>query len=183
MLSFTLLFVILCTGCGSDGEKSVSGSENPAVEQGSSEENAGDTMLSSEDGSEAEDHDDAMTQEDASEWEDHVLLTVEAPLADGRIFTLEAVGKKRSKYHYGVSEVRVCDGDMLIQAVFVAEGIVAHERDLFSEEYIERILPGISEELSVDEINTLSEDMRYTECWSIEDTVEVWASQEENKSQ
>ena len=201
MLSFILLFVILCTGCGSDGAQSASGTENPAVEQGSFEENAGDTMLSSEEDSEAgehgegmqnvpdeddipdttlpseedteaESHDDAMTQEEASEWEDHVLLTVEAPLADGRTFTLEVVGKKR-KYHYGVSEVRVYDGDMLLQTVFVAEGIVKNAIDTYSEEYVERVLPGISEELTVDEINSLPEDMKYTECWSIEDTIDV----------
>ena len=177
MLSFMFLFLLLCTGCGSDGEQAVSGTENPAVEQGEFWENAGDTTLSSEDGSEAGvqvmhvEDDDANTE--LPSVEDHVLLMVEAPLADGRTFTLEVVGKKRRERHYGVSEVRVYDGDMLIQTVFVAEGIVAHERDLFSEEYIERILPGISEELTVDEINTLSEDMRYTDCWAIEDTVEV----------
>ncbi|MDE5820390.1 MAG: hypothetical protein K2N41_03690 [Lachnospiraceae bacterium] len=107
MLSFMFLFLLLCAGCGSGGEQSVSGTENLAVEQGSFEENAGDTMLSSEGDPEAENHDGAMAQEDASEWEDHVLLTVEAPLADGRTFTLEVVGKKRRERHYGVSEVRV----------------------------------------------------------------------------
>lgn len=216
MLSLTLLFLILCTGCGSDGAQSVSGSENPAVEQGNSEENAGDTTLSSEDGSEAgkhgegmqnvpeeddipdtappsvedseaESHDDAMTQEDASEWEDHVLLTVEAPLADGRTFTLEVVGKRVDEVFekYGVYEVRVYDGDMLIQTVFTAEGNVENERDNFSDlsrrdhyseeyfEYLEQFLSDIGEELSADEIDNLPEDMKYTECWSIEDTVKV----------
>lgn len=183
MLSFTLLFVILCTGCGSDGEKSVSGSENPAVEQGSSEENAGDTMLSSEDGSEAEDHDDAMTQEDASEWEDHVLLTRKAPLADGRTFTLEVVGKRLDEYGYGVREVRVYDGDTLIQSVFTAEGNVEDQRDWFSDlseyysqerlEYWEQLLSDIGEELSADEVDSLPENMKYTESRSIGGTVEV----------
>ena len=60
MLSFISLFVILSTGCGSAGAQSVSGTENPAVEQGSFEENAGDTMLSSEEDSEAGKHGEEM---------------------------------------------------------------------------------------------------------------------------
>lgn len=54
--------------------------------------------------------------------EDHVLLTLEAPLADGRTLTLEAVGKVEDEYTCGVREVRVCDGAELIQTVQAREG-------------------------------------------------------------
>ena len=46
--------------------------------------------------------------------EDHVLLTLEAPLADGRTLRLEAVGKRLDEYSAGVREVRVYDGDALM---------------------------------------------------------------------
>ena len=73
--------------------------------------------------------------------EDHVLLTLEAPLADGRTLTLEAVGKRLDEYSAGVREVRVYDGDALIQTVQAREGIVSE---------------GV-------------EDSDYTDCWSTED--------------
>ena len=55
--------------------------------------------------------------------EDHVLLTLEAPLADGRTLTLEAVGKRLDEYSVGVREVRVYDGDALIQTILSREVI------------------------------------------------------------
>ena len=73
--------------------------------------------------------------------EDHVLLTLDAPLADGRTLRLEAVGKRLDEYSVGVREVRVYDGDALIQTVQAREGIV-------SEGF---------------------EDGGYTDCWSTED--------------
>ncbi len=76
--------------------------------------------------------------------EDHVLLTLEAPLADGRTLTLEAVGKRLDEYSAGVREVRVYDGDALIQTVQAREGIVSE---------------GV-------------EDSDYTDCWSTEDCMD-----------
>lgn len=56
------------------------------------------------------------------ETEDHVFQTWEAPLADGRILTLEAVGRQVDEYHFGVREVRVYNGDALLQTVLSSEG-------------------------------------------------------------
>ena len=82
--------------------------------------------------------------------DDHVLLTLEAPLADGRTLTLEAVGKRLDEYSAGVREVRVYDGEELIQTVLSREAIGA-EWDL-----------GMTEEF-----------YNYTECWSPEESMEV----------
>lgn len=57
------------------------------------------------------------------ETTDHVLLTLEAPLADGRTLTLEAVGRVLDEYSCGVREVRVYDSDALLQTVSVREVI------------------------------------------------------------
>lgn len=82
--------------------------------------------------------------------EDHVLLTLDAPLADGRTLRLEAVGKRVDEYSVGVREVRVYDGDELIQTALSWEAIGA-EWDL-----------GMTEEF-----------YNYTECWSPEETMEA----------
>ncbi len=58
----------------------------------------------------------------SAQAEDHVFQTWEAPLADGRILRLEAVGKQVNEYMFGVREVRVYDGDTLIQTVLSSEG-------------------------------------------------------------
>lgn len=57
--------------------------------------------------------------------EDHVLLTLDAPLADGRTLRLEAVGKVEDAYTCGIREVRVRDGDWLIQTIQAREGNLA----------------------------------------------------------
>lgn len=85
---------------------------------------------------------------EAGEAEDHVLLTLDAPLADGRTLTLEAVGKVEDEYTCGVREVRVYDGEALIQTVLAREGHLAFWGD-------EDLLPGES----------VSE---YTRCWTPE---------------
>lgn len=87
------------------------------------------------------------------ETEDHILLTLEAPLADGRTLMLEAFGKQIDAYNWGVREVRVYDGEDLLQTVFAREAI----------------------ELEWDYGNSaLIEDFYdYTECWTPEKTMEV----------
>lgn len=80
--------------------------------------------------------------------EDRVLLTLDAPLADGRTLTLEAVGKVEDEYTCGVREVRVYDGDALIQTVPAWEANMAFWGD-------SDLLPGES----------VSE---YTSCWKPE---------------
>lgn len=82
--------------------------------------------------------------------EDHVLLTLEAPLADGRALTLEAVGKQVDEYGFGVREVRVYDGEELIQTVLSREAIENFWGD--------------------SDGGVVSE---YTECWSPEEAVEA----------
>ena len=82
--------------------------------------------------------------------EDHVLLTLDAPLADGRTLTLEAVGNRVNEHSFGVREVRVYGGEERIQTVLSREAIKA-EWDL-----------GMTEEF-----------YNYTECWSPEESMEV----------
>lgn len=60
------------------------------------------------------------------ETEDHVLLTLEAAVDGGRVLRLDAVGKKRPDMdQWGVREIRVYDGDTLIQTLLTQEGIDA----------------------------------------------------------
>ena len=56
-------------------------------------------------------------EDPGEEAEDHVLLTLDAPLADGRTLTLEAVGRVEDEYTCGVREVRVYAGDTLIHTI------------------------------------------------------------------
>ena len=90
---------------------------------------------------------------ETDEPEDHVLLTLEAPLADGRTLTLEAFGKVEDEYTTGVREVRVYDRDTLIQTVQAREGNMAFWGD-------SDLLPGES----------VSE---YTSCWKPEGCMEA----------
>ena len=82
--------------------------------------------------------------------EDHVLLTLDAPLADGRTLRLEAVGKRLDEYSVGVREVRVYDGDALIQTILSREVIQAEWDEGMTEAFY-----------------------NYTECWSPEESMEV----------
>ncbi len=79
-----------------------------------------------------------------------VLSTQEAPLADGRTLRLEAVGKKTDDSFYGVREIRVFDGDQLLQTVRAWEAVEAE----WSE--------GMAEEADY-----------YTTCWAPEETMEA----------
>lgn len=87
--------------------------------------------------------------EKASSPED-CSLTLEAPLADGRVLLLEAVGKRVDEYSFGVREVRVYDGEELIQTVLSREAIEAEWGEGMTEEFYD-----------------------YTECWSVEDGMTV----------
>ena len=82
--------------------------------------------------------------------EDHVLLALDAPLADGRTLRLEAVGKRVDEYSAGVREVRVYDGDALIQTILSREVIEAEWDESMPEAFY-----------------------HYTECWSPEESMEV----------
>ena len=82
--------------------------------------------------------------------EDHVLLALDAPLADGRTLRLEAVGKRLDEYSAGVREVRVYDGDALIQTILSREVIEAEWDEGMPEAFY-----------------------HYTECWSPEESMEV----------
>lgn len=79
---------------------------------------------------------------------DDVSRTLEAPLADGRILLLEAVGKRVDEYSFGVREVRVYDGEELLQTVLSREAIQAEWGEGMAEEFYD-----------------------YTECWSPEDSI------------
>ena len=82
--------------------------------------------------------------------EDHVLLALDASLADGRTLRLEAVGKRVDEYSAGVREVRVYDGDGLIQTVQAREAIKTEWDEDMTEAFY-----------------------NYTECWSPEETMEA----------
>jgi len=87
------------------------------------------------------------------ETEDHVLLTLEAPLADGRTLTLEAFGKTLDEYTCGAREVRVYDGEDLLQTVSACEAI----EDFW----------GYGDGVPAEEF------CDYTECWSSEDCMDA----------
>ncbi|MCM1536857.1 MAG: hypothetical protein NC254_00495 [bacterium] len=198
LLLVSVIFLLFCTGCGKDGqEPAVQGQSDSAQsgqgqdrseqsetettqEQGEATQNDSAQSGQGQDGSEQSGPETAQeqgepTQSDSAQvvTEDVILITTEASLADGRTLTLAVVGKKLSEYFYGVSEVRVYDGDALIQTVFAADAIVAYERGTFLSEDSEGTQPDGSGELSADERNELPEYMKYTECWSIEDTIAV----------
>lgn len=82
--------------------------------------------------------------------EDRVLLTLDAPLADGRTLRLEAVGKNVDEYSAGVREVRVCDGEELLQTILSREAIEAEWGEGMAEDFYD-----------------------YTECWVPEETMEA----------
>ena len=77
---------------------------------------------------------------------DDCSLTLEAPLADGRTLLLEAVGKRVDEYSFGVREVRVYDGEELIQTVRAREAIEAEWGEGMAEDFYD-----------------------YTQCWSVKD--------------
>lgn len=81
---------------------------------------------------------------------DYALLTLEAPLAGGRTLTLEAVGKKTDESLYGVREVRVYDGEALIQTVPAREAVEAEWGEGMAEDFY-----------------------YYTTCWAPEEAMEV----------
>lgn len=81
---------------------------------------------------------------------DFPLLTLEAPLADGRTLTLEAVGKKTDQYSFGVREVRVYDGEELLQTVQAREATQAEWGEGMAEDFY-----------------------YYTTCWSQEEAMEA----------
>ena len=81
---------------------------------------------------------------------DDCSLTLEAPLADGRTLLLEAVGKRVDEYNFGVREVRVYDGEELIQTVLSREAIETEWGPDMPEEFY-----------------------GYTECWSVKESMTV----------
>ena len=103
-----LLIALLCTACG----------QTPAISEEPTPEPTPDATEQA-----------AVTATTAPETEDHVLLTRNAPLADGRVLTLEAVGKALDEYYYGVREVQVYDGDTLLQTISVRSSIEAEWGD------------------------------------------------------
>ena len=121
-----LLILLLCTACA----------QTPAVPEESPQEPEAGTAAEPETGP-----------------EDFVLLTLEAPLSDGRTLTLEAVGKVEDEYTAGVREVRVYDGNQLLQTVSVREAI--------------------EEEWDFGDGVLAEEFFDYTNCWKPEGSMEV----------
>ena len=80
-------------------------------------------------------------------------MTLEASLADGRTLMLEAFGKQINEYSWGVREVRVYDGQDLLQTVFARESIEL--------------------EWNYGDGGLVESFYDYTECWSPEETMEV----------
>lgn len=134
-LMVLILLTLLCTSCGGKAEETEEDVTSPAAV------------------TEPEEAEDAETPEDLEGTGDTVLVTREAPLAGGRTLRLEAIGKKLDESNYGVREVRVCDGEDLLQTVSVREA--------------KEIVWG-------DGGDVLHEDFYdYTECWTAEETIEA----------
>lgn len=124
--------LLLCAGCGKENaaqadknDMNLSGGTESEEETGrapGADGSAGGGAESEADAGQAPGVDEEQAQGAVSETEDHVFQTWEAPLADGRILTLEAVGRQVDEYHFGVREVRVYDGDTLLQTVLSSEG-------------------------------------------------------------
>ncbi len=101
-----LSLVLACGGCGTVRESEPEQEPPPAVQAETPAQNT-----------------DAPP-EDAPETEDHVLLTLNTEVNGGRVLTLEAIGKKRADMdQWGVREVRVYDGDTLLQTLSMQEAI------------------------------------------------------------
>lgn len=81
--------------------------------------------------------------------DESVLLTLDAPLSDGRTLTLEAVGKELENA-IGVREVRVYDGETLLQTILAREAIEPEWGEGMVEDFYD-----------------------YTECWAAEETMEA----------
>lgn len=116
-----LLLLLLWTlsGCGADGSA-----------QKQVESSAPDALVSS------------------SEKEDHILSTLSATVDEGRTLTLQAIGKQRTDLdEWGVREVRVYDGESLLQTLSVQDAIEAGGID------------GI--------------EAGYTSCWSVEEAMTI----------
>ena len=89
--------------------------------------------------------------EDTLRLDEEVLLTIDAPLADGRTLTLEAVGRHgvgQEMDSCGVRLVRVLDGDTLFQTVAAREAIAEDWGEGMDEDFYD-----------------------YTSCWSPEDSM------------
>lgn len=126
-----LWILLLCAGCG-----------QPSPEPEPPAEELGETPAQ-----------DAAPEETADFGEDSVLLARDAPVADGRSLRLEAVGRVLDDYDCGVREVRVYDGETLLQTVSVREA---------------------AEEAWASGDGVLAEDFYdYTQCWKPEQTLEV----------
>ena len=135
VIVYLLILSLLCAACGAKT------AEEPDPAEDAPPEAAGEVLPDEE----------PAAPED--ETEDHVLLTLDAPLAGGRILTLEAVGKKLDESNYGVREVRVYDGKDLLQTVSVREATEIewdHDDGGLSEDFYD-----------------------YTNCWTAEDTIEA----------
>lgn len=113
------LTTMLCAGCGNGSvtQDELQYDMTPSQGAGSGPVlgNDADLAQSADNGTDLENDLDTGA-------EDHVFQTWEAPIADGRILRLEAVGKQVNEYMFGVREVRVYDGDTLIQTVLSSEG-------------------------------------------------------------
>lgn len=107
---FLSVLALLSTGCRQAAPPAPSDSSGAAVSSPAAP--AGSAPAAS-----------AVQPSETPQTEDHVLLTLEAPLADGRTLTLEAVGKAVDECNYGVREVLVYDEDKLLQTVSVREAI------------------------------------------------------------
>lgn len=138
-LMVLILLTLLCTSCGGKTEETEENVPPPAgvTEPEENKDGGGDTEL----------------PEDLEGTGDTVLTTQEASLSNGRTLTLKAIGKKLDEYNYGVREVRVYDGENLLQTVSVREA--------------KEIVWGFSDDV-------LREDFYdYTECWTAEETIEA----------
>ncbi len=127
----SLLLVLLLSACAVPAE--VAGEETPPSQEVPADPAPEETPPEEE---------EILVDETA----DHVVLTLDAPLADGRTLRLEAVGRGREEFGPGIREVRVYDGNALIQTILAREGLES--------------------ELNFDQDVPTNPYYDYTVCWS-----------------
>ena len=137
LTALALATVLLLSGCGGNDSGKTQTASQPTQEAAPENTVPSDTPVQ-----------EPEESAEPDKTEDHVLSTLEASVDGGRVLTLCAIGKQRADMdQWGVREVRVYEGNTLLQTISVQEAIDAD---------------------GVDGIDT-----GYTQCWSAEEAMSV----------
>ena len=115
LTALALATVLLLSGCGGNDSGKTETASQPTQEAAPENTAPSDTPV--------------QVPEESAEpdkTEDHVLSTLEASVDGGRVLTLCAIGKQRADMdQWGIREVRVYEGNTLLQTISVQEAIDA----------------------------------------------------------